>query len=237
VIEKSVSLIIISSVLISCTKVAHHEISGVIDEETAAIILEKNFSKIEIDLNSPGGKAGPSIQIAEFLSDKDVTFNVKGVCSSACAQVLLPVGDVINFVEDPMIGFHNSLSLELHHYIQNGGEIDDCPIFQDLARREAQNLKQNDMNSEFWKEVGYRLKVQDFKLVKYSDDSCEGYDYNFEHLIWYPTGHQMRDMFGLKFSGSVCADDTNKCIARIDALSVARKPISVIVGNTVHLIK
>jgi len=219
----------------ACSPSQTHEIAGIIDEKTRDDLLKKEFSKIKIKISSPGGKGGPSIEIAEFLSQKEVTFDVSGVCNSACSQILLPVGETINFIDNPFVGFHQSLTMEANFFRDAGGDITKCPIFENLVKRETGIQTKNNLNPDFWKEVESRLIPKNFKLVHYENDPCLGYDYEFEHFIWYPTSKQLQEKLGLKFNGSVCADDFTRCIQKIEELSQGIPGSKIVIGDRVHV--
>lgn len=224
-----------SVVLSSCSKPHKYTISNLIDENTRDEVLNISAPKLEIEISSPGGKVGPSIEVAEFLMGKTVTFNVRDYCNSACPQILLPVADNINFIDEPLIGFHWSLGLDVDQYIKNGGDVTSCTTLMELYERKKKILNYNHLNENFWKDVSFWIKPYNFKFTTYPNDKCKGYDYDIENFMWYPDSQQLSELYGLDFKGKVCADNFIECGKRIDQLSPLGVKAKIVIGDKVFV--
>jgi len=49
--------------------------------------------------------------------------------------------------------------------------------------------------------------------IDYDLHPCPSINYEFENRMWYPTSDQIMNLYGLEFSGNVCADNP-KCFKR-----------------------
>lgn len=221
-------------IVLGCSQAKEHSISTMIVEETLDEILSLNADRLVLNISSPGGKGGPSLEIAEFLSQKHVTINVFDICNSACSQLFLPVADKVHFINNPFIGFHHSFATEAEYYMKYGQDIEPCVDMTEAYNREKALLKKHNISLTFWKEIDKRLKPRDYKYIPYFNDDCKGYEYTFEHSMWFPTSDQLRDLFGLEFKGTVCADNYTACTRRIQAMTPTGTSGSIVIGDKVY---
>lgn len=222
---------------VGCATHSVHKVSGVIQEDTQNSLTNSDTSRVIINISSPGGRVGPSLTIAEFLMDKNVTVNVEGICNSACSQVILPVADRVNFVDIPLIGFHWSPILDAEYYKNNGGNLSACGDLKDLYHREKEILSHHGLNQDFWKEVDKRLILEDYNLGRGIINGCRRFNYNFKHAMWYPTSEQLKNLYGLKFKGSVCADNYVACVKKIENIALQEGGaggVSMVIGDHVY---
>ena len=186
-----------------------HFIRGKVDE----IMLEE-FEKVEnngtVLLYSFGGVSQIGIKVAQIIQDKNIRIAIIGNCISACAEFILPAAsENLTFIAEPLIGFHGNTVANFTYVEELTGNYEDyCNVRHSLHTQIF--LQETIGRVDFWKQHLDRLIVQkvDYKNINLSGGmTCKLVDIQTKHEMWYPTSKQLRKLFGITFTGSVCSDD------------------------------
>lgn len=195
-------------------------------------IVSAHQSKSSITFNSVGGKVSVALKISQLLDEFPSKIIVSNLCFSNCAEIILPSAQSVEFSNSPMIGFHGNFS-SYRSYIE-ASNLPDSRYCNWKYEDEFQNLlSTKNLRSDFWMEQTARLKPKvEFEL---RPKECPWRHYNFENHMWLPTSQQLRELWGLKFSGSVCADDFEACTNRVN--QSWDKGTRIVIGNRVYISK
>ncbi len=192
-------------------------LAGRVDPQSYSDIYDVPEKGIFIVM-SPGGLTRYGNKISNYMLDHDLGLVVAIACGSACAEDILPAARSLYFFDDPIISFHGNSQSVLYH-LSKGKHADPCKVLTQRAlvddyRYSVQNkierYERSGHNIEFWKEQEKRLKGFSLVKIEDGDGSCgmtSAYE-NADH--WLPTSQQLKNLMGLKFKGTVCADNP-KC--------------------------
>ncbi len=122
--------------------------------------------------------------------------------------------------------------MDYNQYLKSKVNISSC-AFDSLADQKKL-LKSRDLSIDFWKQVESRLKLTQFKLVD-AGEACPWKVRKFENLFWLPTSQQLKNLWGLKFEGQLCADDFDECKIKIN--SHWSKGKRIVVGDEIYISK
>jgi len=207
------------------------ELQGKITKHHFKEISRLEPNNIQLDITSAGGDTKYSLLIALYLSAKNLKITVKDHCLSACASILLPVSDDTHFIDKPLIGFHWSTIMNMEQQLKLSANLENCDLtFQEI---EKNNLEINNLNYNFWKETEDRLGLEKARLIPQGPNSCPLIHRKFTNEIWLPTSKQLRELWGLKFKGGVCADDYEACSTKINKL--VKSGTHIVVGNKMYI--
>ena len=222
-------LLVAALVLTGCARSQSVFIRSSIDSSLYDHIRELDADRYEIKITSGGGLSYPAIKLGVYLLDKKVHLKVQDYCLSACAEFLLPAADEIRFVDNPVVGFHWSPLMTYHQYVRVGAELSACtfPTGDQLTLLNARHL-----NTEFWRETEKRLKLKHFETIM-NGERCPMKIREFENRFWLPTSDQLRNIWGLKFTGSVCADDFVRCMDKVNRIWA--RGTRIVIGDRVYV--
>ncbi len=120
----------------------------------------------------------------------------------------------------------------IEHLMRENAEygLENC-TFADSKKLNALQIKAG-VNNDFWKEVLVKLGRSNF-TVDYRVNECPWKIMEFEYSLWLPTSKQLRELYKLKFTGTVCADNFDACTKEID--SYGDKNVHYIIGNRPYI--
>jgi len=214
------------------------------DNSTEYILDEYNFDKIleeiesasndnqQLHFNSSGGKVSVALKLAKEIKKRKLSLIISKECLSNCAEILIPSASNVKFFQSPMIGFHGNIQ-SYSFYVQKLAKNNTSYCKWGYVEKQVSILESAGLNTDFWTEQMLRLKPD--ITFHYEDKKCPSREYNFKNKLWLPTGKQLRDLWGLKFEGSVCADDFDLCKKKIDYRW--KKGTRVVVGDEVYISK
>jgi hypothetical protein len=162
---------------------------------------------------SAGGNAKAGSRLGTHLLTKQFSLDVIDFCLTSCAEFLLPAADNIKFIDSPLIGFNRSPAMDYSRYVKSGTDMPTCNLISVENQRKL--IEARNLNADFWKETEARLILYRF-IVGDTPKNCHVTVRKFENQIWLPNSQQLRDLWGLEFEGSVCADDFEQCKKKID---------------------
>lgn len=227
----SVAFMLMAIGMGSCSQpIPTYKYVGRIDSKLVGLIDQAPKS-FRLKINSGGGLTKESSQAAAIMADRQTSVIVRGRCLSACSEFILPAADAITFVDDPIVGFHWSPLMDRGQYAARGGNIKDCKF--PAASIQEELFKAKSLNGQFWLEVEERLVLTQFRLVDVGN-ACPNKVRTFENNTWLPSSEQLKDQLGLNFTGSLCADDYNKCAKEVDR--VWEKGDKIVIGDRVHIV-
>jgi len=189
----------------------------------------KPYSSVIIRSN--GGYSKFGFMVNEAIYNKKIDVIIDDYCFSACAEYVLLASKDITFVNEPIIGFHGNALLH-HAVLERYRTVPASECYNSEAPKLLKLYSRIKANSNFWKEQEKRLivpKITEFK------NGCPYYRYEFAHKYWYPTSDQLENLMGIKFSGSLCADNPACIKARL--IRKGRKGTSFVVGDEVYISK
>lgn len=207
-------------------------IDGNIDKKLASHILSLDLSSKTISIDSGGGEAVAAATISNHLLDFDTKIIVSGTCISACSEFIMPSSTNIIFQNNPIIGFHWSPILDYEQYKIRNDNVLHCKF--PSRDQQLKLYKRNNLNPHFWKEIENRLDLQYYELVP-KTGQCPWKRRKFRNHIWLPTSEQLRDLWKLKFRGSVCADYFERCKKQIDRR--LEKGTRIVIGDVTYVSK
>ena len=111
-------------------------------------------------------------------------------------------------------------------------DLDKCawkniPKIEEIYNRK--NLK-----LDFWKHSLNQLNLEAYQ-VDYKQGQCPWHSKKFKNHMWLPTSKQLRELWGLKFKGSICADNFEECKKKIDHRW--KEGLHIVVGDEVYTSK
>lgn len=165
----------------------------------------------EVVLDSAGGVAGHALVGANILTDLDFRLTINTECMSACASYILPAAQSINFENQPIIGFHRDLYSQ---YLAYSSKHPDSGCFSEVLPLISRVHSQRGLNLRFNNLVSEKLGLLDY----FSGDdaeSCAPVMFANENLWYFPSTQTLKDIWGLSFSGEVCADSERCVMERI----------------------
>jgi hypothetical protein len=154
-------------------------------------------------VSSLGGSAAVGIDIAEFVQANHIHIQVDEFCLSACAEYILPAAESVELGPHAIIGFHGGDFL-FENLAQEAGADDSCAAPRTAALHAIYAAR--GLNPSFANEVAARLEITSYRPPS-SPTTCDA-AFDSRRLIWFPSGDQLRSLWGLHFTGSICVDDT-----------------------------
>ena len=189
-----------------------------------------DFGRLRI--SSRGGLASTSLQAAQIIQLKKINIVIKKYCISGCAEKILPAASKVSFIDDPIIGFHQNILSSRYAVKSYAGDYNKYCNWL-YARETEQSYSSSGHNVLFWQETMKRLKPE-FSF-DYAPKKCPKTKYVFENQLWLPASDQLSELLGLKFSGSVCADDFEKCKKKVDrSWGVGTR---IVIGDEIYISK
>jgi len=185
-----------------------------------------------VRFNSSGGETSAALKISDFIQENDFTIQIDLECLSGCAEVILPSASKLEFFDEPFIGFHQSI-LSYKNNIETLAKQDTQFCRWGYANKSLELLNKKNLNIDFWQETMKRLKPEVEFTYEYR--TCPMDIYNFENDWWFPTSKQLKNLWGLEFRGSVCADNYKACAFKIDQRW--KKGTRIVIGDKVYTSK
>lgn len=192
-------------------------ISGKIDMALARKIVKRGGGYDTIIINSGGGEVPASVIVANEIMKNNIHVIVEGVCYSSCAEFILPAAETITFKNNPLVGYHHNPMIKRHLYkSHNPVGIEFCD-FED-AEKMSNLLIQRGLSVRSWEATFTRLS---FRRVSFNGDgvSCPELFRTYHYYLWLPTSEQLKTIFGLQFSGELCADEAECYMPKLDETS------------------
>ncbi len=201
--------------------------------ETFGEKLQTHNGERRLVIASGGGYVEHAIVGAEILDQQDWSIAVVGFCSSACADIVLLGSSRIEFLPGSVVGFHGDSLMKNWLYKDTSGQVD-SQCFLKHQPREDKLIRKRGINRAFWKEQIKRLRPARVRLRR-DQGNCPGLFYDLEIDFWYPTSEQLRDLYGLKFTGTVASDTPNRFESSFTSLH--KHGDSIMIGDRVFLVQ
>jgi len=183
-------------------------VHGKIDASFLNKVQALNAQATTVAFGSFGGENKIGLKIAHEIEQRRWNVEIVGACLSACAEYLLPSATELHFINKPLVGYHHS-PLILEHLLKENA-TKDLEFCERIGAKELRELLvRNGKNTDAWKITLEKLNLTYYR-VDYKKDACPWSAKEFSNKFWFPTSTQLRTIFGLRFSGDVCADDP-KC--------------------------
>jgi hypothetical protein len=214
------------------TKANNIVIRSKLTKQLATDFILKNKPGHTVYVMSVGGENAAGLRMAQSILENENEVKVMIICFSACAEYLLPAAHEVEFVSHPLIGFHWNSIMDLALLEQYGGDLSLCDT---TNAEELQKILQSKfMDRGFWKETLEHLELQYYD-VQPKESACPWSRRSFKNHVWLPTSVQLRDLWGLRFTGSVCADNFKDCTKVIDFRY--KEGARVVIGDDVYISK
>ncbi len=154
-------------------------------------------------LASPGGRTDIAIAIGKIVLQNSLSLEVGGVCLSSCADYILPAAKAVKLQSGSVIGFHHN-DLLFEYLLRRQQEPADRCLMADVRWLDYL-YKVKRLKSEFATlERARRLDVS--RVISIPGPNCAFMYTLIKRTLWLPTSDQLRQLWGLSFNGSVCAD-------------------------------
>lgn len=177
---------------------------------------------------SNGGNYKTAIAIGEKIRAFGNDIAVVEQCLSSCAEFLLPAAKSIHAVNKPLIGFHKNP--EILNFLKKSAGSNYCSDSDFGANEQRQFLAKMGKPTSSWRSILLRLDDSVYEAFNPIEGTCTTDKILYRHTMWYPTTTQLREIFGLRINGAVCADSYD-CFSQ--KLRSKRKK-TVVVGNEIY---
>jgi len=176
-------------------------------DETDQRILDRLEPGGTVIVFSPGGDPLVAAQTSDWLLSNFDRVDIAAFCLSSCAEILVRKASIqskLHFREMPIVGFHHN-SLIFGELVDEEQKLQAQRCFRDTDTLLAELIRGSNGSLEI-------VEIQMEKLgstrasVSLNAGSCEGRYVAPTHNYWLPTSSQLRALYGLGFTGSVCAD-------------------------------
>ena len=228
---KFISPLLFFLVLVGCKQAGAISIKGRIDNELLSKLKTVDLQNAIIRVRSGGGDTEAGAKLGQYILDKNTSIIIARECISACAEFVMPAAESIRFENSPFVGFHWSPAMDFGQYKRAGANMDFCKF--PAAKIQDNILNSRSLNPGFWMEIERRLDLEEFYFVKKTNENCPWKVRNFKNHLWLPSGQQLRELWGLKFEGKLCADNYQACKNKIDRRW--KRGTRIIVGNVLHI--
>lgn len=202
-------------------------INGRVDASLASTVEQAPMGS-RLEVNSLGGDASAGAVIARDIFDRKLDLIVNASCVSACAEFMIPAARTVTFGPRAIVGFHlndfafQALALE-HNIPGRVCSAERLPLLNEMYLAKG-------LNPSFSEESVRRLRLVDYQPVRIRT-GCMSQETATEFLAWFPTSDQLRSLWNLTFTGSVCADSA-ECISS-DIKRLVGPGKRIVVGDTV----
>lgn len=164
---------------------------------------------VTLYLASNGGGADMGLAAANVILEKNVNLVIDGkfgICTSGCAEFILPAVKSVTFINEPLVGYHQNPQIILHLLSELAPEdIKYCDFVKSEVQASEDLVDKAGLNKDFWKETLKRIEVKSAKAFLY-EEQCPGLRKEYKYELWFPTSEQMRSMLQLEFEGELCSD-------------------------------
>ena len=201
--------------------------SGDLNEAYAETFREYASDHDRIAVSSPGGGLVHGLRLGYFIVERDMTLVIDDICLSACANYLLPAAEIVEFGPDAVVGYHQDAVVSRMVYLRDFNNADGC--YSRVSNLHRRLYVRAERNPTFSEETFDRLQPLTARAEDIGD-ACPVIEFDFVHDIWFPTSDQLRDLMGLEFSGTICADDPACMHRRLRALRIEG---TVMVGDEI----
>jgi hypothetical protein len=205
---------------------------GRIDEQFLRTLEHENSFGRKLIITSSGGDIKTAYKAALNIRENKNTISIKNLCLSACAEDLLPAGHKIYFRDKPIIGFHWNAFMNNALAIEHGADLSLCSSMGLSYQHQIYGFR--GLNENFWKETQKRLVLESYHLSG-KPSECPKKLRTFKNQWWLPTSKQLKELWGLEFQGSVCADSFNSCKWMIDIFF--DEGTRIVVGDEIYVSK
>ena len=196
----------------------------------------RSFQKLKpasvVRMSSRGGWP-EGIDIGNFIFENKISLQIEEECLSACAEYLLPASKSVNFIGSPLIAVHrNPWITHSISQIDNADIIHNCN--SNTYDKYIAFINKVGISKEYNPELLRRLELigASYKINAFG---CPFPYLKFKNQQWLLNSAQIEKFFNIEFSGTVCADNPNKCKTVID--SRWKYGTRVIIGNEVYVSK
>lgn len=221
---------IATAALLSCDSNLTYR--GYINENLYEYLSVNNKQNHTLVISSSGGRTDISYRIAKDILNNNNHIIVQSECMSACSEYILPAANSIEFHNNPIVGFHWNSLMNRDQIVRFGGDITHC------STESPDNLKSlyliKNLNTEFWKLTEKFLVLESYEVIS-KDGECPWKKRVFENRMWLPTSSHLKENWGIKFEGTVCADDFIQCSKKVNKRW--SEGTRIVIGDKVHISK
>ncbi len=218
--------------LVGCSKNSFLSLNGTINQEFYTLISNFDLNGAIIEVTSSGGSNKYAIEVAKKIYKNSIHIEIVSECTSACVEFLLPAAESIKFIDKPLIAIHWGPILNFGQYKRARGHLNGCELNDLVAQVKLFEAKK--LNQNFWHHTEKRLVLKHYELSD-KPEQCPWKTREFENDFWLPTSKQLKEMWGLKFTGSVCADNISYCSNVINYRWP--KGTRIVIGDEVYISK
>lgn len=193
-----------------------YKLDGKIDDFTANEVIELKSNIDVISIDSPGGLITASVEIGKLLKGGNIRLEIRGRCSSACSEYILPTQNSVKVSQDTLIGFHGNALIRERLLHDAAVEIpENCT----WPSRDWLRYLYGDMgiSDDFLDAQNTRLKILNFQYHENSS-GCINSKVLYEHLFWFPTAKQIKQYLNIDIIGQLCSDNPS-CINKTSKLN------------------
>lgn len=211
---------------------------GLIDQAFVDNLKTLTDEPITLYLASNGGGADMGLAAANVMLQKNIHLVIDGkygICASGCAEFIVPAANSVEFINTPLIGYHQNPQL-IFHILKDKAteELEHCGFIKSEVNATEGLLNQKGLKTDLWKETLDRIDLEYTQIYLYNGH-CPWLSKRFAHELWFPTSTQLRDMLGLEFKGKLCADTPECYEPNIDRFWPAG--MSFVAGDTIYVSK
>ena len=179
---------------------------GEINHDVVDSLIDKGPIS-ELRVSSIGGNGEAALHLANAMLENGTTLTIDGVCSSSCAEFLLPAAARVVARGKPLLAVHGNPLLLQALYERNHHHEDPTCFRDSFSLREIYRVR--GLSTELALAQEQKLVLSRFETS--FAEPCVLFRWSFRHSNWFPTSEQYARMMGIVFEGELCADDI-RCI-------------------------
>ena len=188
--------------------------------------INKMPSNSRLTITSFGGDPEFGLKVAKLIVKKKISISVRTACMSACADFIIPAGTSVTLIDNALVGFHGNdfiySQLAAQHGVTDYCSLKRLPYLRAIYK--AKNL-----NEQF-----YLSTMDHLNIIGYDAPSLNKCDATLHEDVnmWFPTSAQLREQWGLQFTGRTCSD-TEQCVTDAVKYAFKRPGLKIAFGDKI----
>ncbi|MEP4053082.1 MAG: hypothetical protein ABJN22_12640 [Litorimonas sp.] len=199
--------------------------------------LQMIDEKEVVKLSSTGGDPDFAEIAANIIQNKKLSLVVEGLCLSSCVEYLLPAADSLQLSKHSVLGVHQNPMMINEFKNSNASYKDEALCYfednlDNYARLQASKGIGFQLDIAVAETIS-KLELEALRLIE--KEGCIEVGFRFKNQFWLPDSTQLRTVFGLNFTGEVCADSFAHCSRILD--KIFPPDFQIIIANSEYITK
>lgn len=220
----------------SLTPRSSHQLTGEITPEFNSKLQMIEEMEV-VKISSTGGDPDFAEIAANIIQNKNLSLVVHGLCLSSCVEYILPAANSLSLSNYSILGVHQNPAM-INKFKNSNASYNDKPLcyFEDNLENYAELQASKGIGYQLDNAVTEtisKLELEEVRLIEKED--CIEVGFRFKNQLWFPDSTQLRSVFGLNFTGEVCADSFAHCSEILD--KVFPPDFQVVISNSEYITK